>query len=104
MLASQVRLQIGTDKPDKNLYCGLQENFLLFGPLLTNTPPIKVINVETCQLGYTNKREIQLIDGDTKYLIKFSPDANTDLWIDKVGFQLFPHFILYNQQLLVLAR
>ena len=86
LLPIQVKLQVGNDKTEKkNLYCCLQDSYILFGPMLTNTPPVLVINLETCHLGYTNKRDIQLIDGDTKYLIKFPTDANIDSWIDKVG-------------------
>ena len=99
LVADQVRLQIENDKVEKkNLYCVLKGSHLLFGPQLTNKPPIVVINLETSQLGYTKKRDIQLIEGDTKYLIKFSQETNMDLWIEKVGYNKIINicFIKYN--------
>ncbi|KAI6657254.1 hypothetical protein LOD99_1 [Oopsacas minuta] len=85
MIESCVSLQSGKNKAFvKNLYCCLQNIFILFGPRLTYTPPLAVINLEQCVIVQAVKNEIQLKESDAMYTIRFPKEDQAKLWADKI--------------------
>ena len=86
MLLDGVSLQSGNRQSfEKNLYCCLQHHFILFGPKLTNAPPLKVINLENCLLVKNHKKDIHLKDGDEDLTIRYSSEEQAKQWAEKVS-------------------
>lgn len=93
MLIDGVSLQSGNRKlVEKDLYCCLQHHFVLFGPKLTNVPPLKVLNLEDCMLVKTTKKELHIKDGNEDHTIRYSSEEQAKQWAEKVSLSILGEY------------
>ena len=83
-----VTLEVGSNKIS-NLYCCLQNIYLLFGPKLNGQAPLRVLNLETCEVTkHKNKKKVRLSDAQNIYTIQFPRSEDSQLWFAKVVIHL----------------